>query len=336
MIYCLHKIPSRKGVACVITVKRPQGALYRTSFLRRLGLRMRNDWQIYALLLPAVIYFFVYNYLPLYGVQIAFRDYKFAGPASGIVGSKWVGLKNFKDFFSAYYFGRLMSNTFLLNIYNLLWGFPIPIILAILLNQFERARMKKFTQTAIYVPHFISTAVMAGILYLFLSPTNGIVNKFVEAAGGKAINFMVEPGWFRTLFIASDIWQHAGWNTILYIAALTSIDQEIYEAATIDGATKRQKILHIDIPYLMPIAVMMLILNCGSLLGSNTDKALLMQTPGNMATSDIIGVYVYEMGLTKAQFSYTSAIGLFINIINFLMILSVNWVSKRLSETSLF
>ena len=294
---------------------------------------MRNDWQIYLLLLPAVIYFFVYCYLPMYGVQIAFRDYKFA---FGITGSKWVGLKNFEDFFSAYYFGRLLSNTFLLNFYGLLWGFPIPIILAILLNQVERPRMKKFTQTAIYVPHFISTAVMAGILYLFLSPTSGIINKLIESLGGKATFFMIEPSWFRTLFIGSDIWQHAGWNTILYIATLTSIDPEIYEAATIDGATKRQKIWHVDIPFLMPIAVMMLILNCGSLLGSNTDKALLMQTPGNMATSDIIGVYVYEMGLSKAQFSYTAAIGLFVNIINFAMILSVNWVSKRIGETSLF
>ena len=294
---------------------------------------MRNDWQIYLLLLPAVIYFFVYCYLPMYGVQIAFRDYKFA---FGITGSKWVGLKNFKDFFGAYYFGRLLSNTFLLNFYGLLWGFPIPIILAILLNQVERPRMKKFTQTAIYVPHFISTAVMAGILYLFLSPTSGIINKLIESLGGKATFFMIEPGWFRTLFIGSDIWQHAGWNTILYIATLTSIDPEIYEAATIDGATKRQKIWHVDIPFLMPIAVMMLILNCGSLLGSNTDKALLTQTPGNMATSDIIGVYVYEMGLSKAQFSYTAAIGLFVNIINFAMILSVNWVSKRIGETSLF
>ena len=320
----------------MISVKRPPRAYYGASFWQRVGRSMRNDWQIYLLLLPAVIYFFVYCYLPMYGVQIAFRDYKFAGAYSGITGSKWVGMKNFKDFFGAYYFGRLMSNTFLLNLYNLLWGFPIPVIMAILLNQFERLRMKKFTQTAIYVPHFISTAVMAGILYLFLSPTNGIVNKGIEALGGKPIYFMVEAGWFRTLFIGSEIWQHAGWNTILYIATLTAIDPEIYEAATIDGASKRQKILHIDIPYLMPIVVMMLILNCGSLMGSNTDKALLMQQPGNMTASDIIGVYVYEMGLTKAQFSYTAAIGLFVNVINFVMIVSVNWIARRVSETSLF
>ena len=264
-----------------------------------------------------------------------FRNYKFA---RGITGSAWVGLKNFRDFFQAYYFWRLLRNTFLLNLYNLLWSFPMPILMAILLNQLDFPRLKRFTQTAVYVPHFISTTVMAGILYLFLSPTNGIVNHFIQSAGGTAINFMLEAGWFRGLYIGTEIWQHAGWNTILYIATLTGIDPEIYEAATIDGATKRQKIRHIDLPHLLPIVTMMLILNCGALLASNTDKAYLMQTPGNMSTSDIIGVYVYTMGLTGSppQPSYTAAIGLFVNVINFIMILSVNLVSRRLSDTSLF
>jgi putative aldouronate transport system permease protein len=293
----------------------------------------RNDWQLWMLLLPAIAYFFIFCYLPMYGIQIAFRDYK---AVFGITGSKWVGFKNFIDFFNAYYFTRLVANTFLLNIFGLLWSFPIPIILAILLNQIERPLFKRFVQTAIYTPHFISTVVMAGMLYLFLSPTNGIFNKFIEMAGGTPIYFMAEPSWFRTLFIGSDIWQHAGWNTILYIATLTGIDPELYEAATVDGATKRQKIWHIDIPHLMPIAVMMLILSCGSLLVSNTDKALLMKTAANSAKSDIIGVYVYEMGLGRAQFSYTSAIGLFTNVINFVTIMTVNFVSKKLNETSLF
>lgn len=300
---------------------------------QKAGRAVKRDWQLYILLLPAVVFFLIFAYLPLYGIQIAFRDYK---AVFGITGSAWVGLKHFVDFFNAYYFQRLLANTFLLNFFGLLWSFPIPIILAILLNQFESPRFKKLTQTVIYIPHFISTVVMAGILYLFLSPSSGIVNTLMVALGGKSINFMIEPGWFRTLFISSDIWQHAGWNTILYIATLTGIDPGIYEAATIDGATKMQKIRHIDIPHLVPIAVMMLILSCGSLLVSNTDKALLMQTAGNMATSDIIGVYVYEMGLGRAQFSYTTAIGLSINLINFITILSVNWVSKRVSETSLF
>ncbi len=308
-------------------------AAKRGTWVQRFGRAFKNDWQIYLLLLPAMVMVFIFCYLPLYGIQIAFKDYK---AVLGITGSPWVGLKNFTDFFSAYYFKRLLANTFLLNLYNLLWSFPVPILLAILLNQFERERFKKFTQTIIYVPHFISTVVMAGMLYLFLSPTNGMVNHLITALGGESIYFMVEPGWFRTLFIATDIWQHAGWNTILYIATLTGIDPGLYEAATIDGASKLQKILHIEIPHLLPIAVMMLILNCGSLLASNTDKALLMQTSGNMATSDIIGVYVYTMGLGKAQFSYTTAIGLSINVINFATIMLVNWISRKLSNTSLF
>ena len=308
-----------------------------TGARKSLGVRLvdavKRDWQLYILLLPAMFFVFLFCYLPLYGIQIAFRDYK---AVLGITGSEWVGLKNFTDFFSAYYFQRLITNTFLLNLYNLLWSFPIPIIMAILLNQFTRPRVKKITQTVIYIPHFISTVVMAGMLYLFLSPTNGIINTLITALGGESIYFMVEPEWFRTLFITTDIWQHAGWNTILYIATLTGIDPGLYEAATIDGATKLQKIRHIEIPHLIPIAVMMLILNCGSLLASNTDKALLMQTSGNMATSDIIGVYVYQMGLGKAQFSYTTAIGLMTNVINFVMIIAVNWIAKRLNDTSLF
>ncbi|GHU83945.1 sugar ABC transporter permease [Clostridia bacterium] len=304
------------------------------SALRRMGLRLHNDWQLYVLLIPALVMVIIFSYLPMYGVQIVFRDYK---TSFGIAGSKWVGLKNFTDFLNGPYFVRRLANTFLLNIYGLAVGFPIPIVMAILLNQLNKPRFKKFTQTAIYVPHFISTVVMAGILYLFFSPTNGIVNHLIEALGGKSIYFMIEAGWFRPLFIGSDVWQHAGWNTILYIAVLTGIDPELYEAATIDGATKRQRILHIDIPHLIPVATMMLILSCGSLLASNTDKALLMQTPGNTPTSDIIGVYVYTQGLVKGtQFSFTAAINLFMNVISFVMVISVNWISRKLGETSLF
>lgn len=297
--------------------------------------RIINDWQIYVLLLPAVIYFFVYTYLPMYGLQIVFKDYKFV---KGILGSEWVGFKHFEDFFNAYYFWRLIKNTFLLNFLNLIIAFPIPIVMAILLNQFEHKGYKKFTQTAIYIPHFISTTVMVGILYLFLSPENGIINYFIEKLGGKAVHFMILSQWFRPLYIATEIWQHAGWNTILFIAALAGVSPEIYEAATIDGATKRQKIWHIDIAHIMPIAIMLLILNSGRLMFSNVDKTLLMQTSGNISTSDILGLYVYKVGLAGSppQPSYAAAIGLFTNVINFVMILSVNFVSKKLSDTSLF
>ena len=292
-----------------------------------------NEWQLWVLLLPAIAFFIIFCYFPMYGVQIAFRDYK---AAFGITGSKWVGLKHFKTFFNTYYCGRMFANTFLLNLLGLIFGFPIPILLAILLNQLNSKRLKGFTQTAIYVPHFISTVVLAGMIYLFFSPTSGIVNKFITMTGGKPIYFMMEENWFRPLYIGTDIWQNAGWNTILYIATLTSIDPQLYEAATIDGATRWDKIKHIDIPHLLPIAVMMLILNCGSLLSSNTDKTLLMQTAGNIKTSDIIGVYVYNIGLGKAQYSYTSAIGLCLNLINFTIIVLVNAFARKVSEVSLF
>ena len=302
---------------------------------KSLGRRIVDNWQPYVLLLIPVVITIVYKYGPMYGIQIAFKDYK---AVLKIEGSPWVGLKHFEKFFGSYYCGRMFLNTFLLNFYGLLFGFPVPIILAILLNQLNSKRFKGFAQTAVYVPHFISTVVLAGMIYLFFSPTNGIINHLITAAGGKSIYFIMEPGWFRPLFIGSDIWQNAGWNTILYIATLTGIDPQLYEAATIDGATRWEKIKHIDIPHLIPIAVMMLILNSGSLLQSNTDKALLLQTSGNMATSDIFGVYVYNVGIAapKAQYSYASAIGLCLNIINFVIIMGVNAVSRKMSDISLF
>jgi putative aldouronate transport system permease protein len=295
---------------------------------------MQRDWQLWVLLLPAMFLVFIFSYLPMYGIQIAFRDFK---AVFGITGSEWVGLQHFRDFINSYYFTRLLSNTFLLNFFGLLWSFPFPIVMAILLNQMRSQRFKKFTQTAIYAPHFLSPVGMAGMLFLFLSPTNGLVNKAVEALGGQSIYFMLEESWFRPLFIGSGIWQSAGWNTILYIATLTAIDPGLYEAATMDGATKFQKILYIDIPHLIPIIIMLLILNCGALLASNVDKAFLMQTPGNRTVSDLIGTYVYRIGIAeRADFSFAAAIGLFTNIINFVTIVTVNWIARRTSQTSLF
>lgn len=275
----------------------------------------------------------VFNYLPLYGIQIAFKDYK---AVDGIAGSAWVGLKHFKNFFNAYYFKRLLSNTLLLNVYYLLWSFPVPLILAILLNQIRGTKKKRFIQTSIYVPYFISTVVLAGMLYIFLSPTSGILNFARTALGLKAIDFMSDASAFRSIYIISGIWQAAGYGTILYIATLTGIDLSLYEAAEIDGASIWQKIQYIDIPSLIPTAMMVFILDCGKMLASDTNKALVMQTPGNIPTSDIIGVYVYNVGLGSGQFSYTAAIGLFINIINFILIVSVNQLSKRMTDVGLF
>lgn len=299
---------------------------------RSLKTILKNDWQLYVLVLPAIIYFFAFNYMPLYGVQIAFKDYKLV---QGIAGSAWVGLKHFKTFFNAYYFRRLLSNTLLLNVYYLLWSFPVPIILAILLNRVE-GKAKRFIQTSIYVPYFISTVVLAGMLYIFLSPTSGILNFAREALGLKAIDYMSEEGAFRSIYIISGIWQSAGYSTILYIATLTGIDPSLYEAAEIDGASIWQKIRYIDLPTLVPTAVMVFILDCGKTLSSNTDKVLVMQTAGNVSTSDIIGVYVYNVGLGSGQFSYTAAIGLFVNVINFVLIITVNKIAKKTTSVGLF
>lgn len=293
----------------------------------------KNNWQLYVLILPAIIYFIVFNYMPLYGIQIAFKDFK---AVFGISGSKWVGLKHFENFFHAYYFKRLLANTLLLNVYNLLWSFPVPIILAILLNQIKGPKIKRFIQTSIYVPYFISTVVLAGMLYIFLSPTSGIFNILRQALGMKAVDFMSDAKAFRTIYIVSGIWQSAGWGTILYIASLSGVDPSLYEAAEIDGASIWQKIRYIDVPSIVPVIVMVFILDCGKLLSSNTDKALVMQTAGNIPTSDIIGVYVYNVGLGSGQFSYTTAIGLFINIINFIIIITANQISKKISDVGLF
>lgn len=298
----------------------------------KVWLRMKRDWQLYLFVLLPVAYYIVFHYMPIYGIQIAFKNYKLA---VGIEGSPWIGLENFSKFFSSYSSWRLITNTLLLNLYGLLVDFPIPIFIALMLNRISSERYKKFTQTVIYIPHFISTVVMAGMLYIMLD-TSGVINTMITKLGGPPIAFMAEAKWFRTVYIASGEWQSAGWNTILYIAALTSVDPQIYEASTIDGATIWQKIRYIDIPSVVPIAMMMLILNSGRLLGGDSTKALLLQTAGNTATSDVIGVYVYNIGLTQGQFSYTAAIGLFQNVISFVMVAIVNTISKRISSVGMF
>ena len=291
--------------------------------------KLKNDWQIYLLLLPAVLYLFLFHYLPIYGVQIAFKNFL---PVRGITGSEWVGWKHFQNFFQSYYWKRLFANTLLLNLYSLLFSFPMPIILALMMNQLTRKKYKGFLQTTLCAPHFISTVVLAGMLYLFLSPTNGLINKLLEALGGTPVYFMNEPGWFRTIYIASGIWQGAGWGAILYTAALSGIDTQLYEAATMDGANKWHKIWYIDIPGILPIVVTLLIMNTGSLVSSELQKTLLLQTPGNISTSDTLGVYVYTAGLEGAQYSYTTAIGLMMNVINFIILVLVNRIAKKVDE----
>jgi len=254
----------------------------------------------------------------------------------GVMGSPWVGLKHFKRFFEAYYFERLIKNTLVLNINYLLWSFPFPIIVAIFLNQIRSEKRKRFVQTTIYVPHFISTVVLAGMIYLFLSPSGGILNSILSALGLAPLDLMAEPEAFRSIYTVSGVWQGAGYSSILFVATLAGIDPSLYEAAEIDGASIWKKIRYIDLPSIVPTATMVLILDFGKLMNSNTNKVLLLQTPGNIATSDIIGTYVFNVGVQGGQFSYTAAIGLFTNLVNLIMILVFNKISKKISNIGLF
>lgn len=292
-----------------------------------------RHWQLYLFILPALIYFLVFRYYPMYGVQIAFRKYR---AVDGILGSPWAGLDNFRYFFSAADFPQLMINTLSVSVGTLLFTFPLPILLALLLNQMPSLRYKKLVQTTVYAPHFISTVVMVGMIFLFTSPSSGVINKLIEAFGGKAIHFTAEPGWFVPLYVISEIWQSTGWGSILFLAALSGINPELHEAALVDGANKFQRVWHVDVPGIMPTIIIVLILNAGKVMGVGSEKAYLMQTSLNISASEIIATYVYKRGVLKSQFSLSTAVGLFESVINMILVVSVNWISRKVADSSLF
>ncbi|KAF4324824.1 hypothetical protein G195_001105 [Phytophthora kernoviae 00238/432] len=292
-----------------------------------------RNWQLYLLISPVVAYYIVFQYLPMYGIQIAFKDFI---ATKGIWGSPWVGFEHFERFFHSYFFWRLIKNTLGLGLYSLAVGFPVPIILALLMNEVRAEKFKKFVQTITYAPHFLSTVVVVGIMMMFLSPRYGIINHFIGMFGGTPINFLSEPSWFKTLFVMSDVWQTMGWSSIIYLAALAGVDSQLHEAARVDGATRLQRIWHINIPSIMPTIIILFILNIGSIMGIGFEKVLLMQNTLNLETSDIISTYVYRSGIQDAEYSFSAAIGLFNSIINFILLVTVNQISKRMSETSLW
>ena len=271
--------------------------------------RILDNWQLYAMLLVPVVLTVIYKYIPMYGIQIAFRDYK---ASRGMWGSEWVGLEWFERFFTAPTCGRMIKNTILLSFFSLLWSFPIPIILALMLNQLRFQRFKRLTQTVLYAPHFISTMVICGMIRIFLSPSGGLVNLIA----GTSIDFLTEASAFRTIYIASGIWQDAGWGVIVYMATLANVDTSLYEAAKVDGASMFQRILHIDIPELTSIMVLNLIMSAGGLMNVGFEKVWLLQTDLNKATSDVIAVYVYQQGIENAKYSYSTAVGLFLSLIH--------------------
>ncbi len=307
--------------------KSPSGSQVAVRTKKPLGKRIIENWQLYLLLLIPVVLTVIYKYIPMYGIQIAFRDYK---PSLGFTKSQWVGLDWFRRFFEAPTFSRMIKNTVLLSLYSLLWSFPVPIILALAINQLRFHRFKRVVQTVLYAPHFISTMVICGMIRIFLSPSGGLITLLLNTK----TNLLDEASAFRTIYIASGIWQEAGWGTIVYLATLSSVDTALYEAAKIDGASMFQRILHIDLPELIPMAVLMLIMSAGSLMSVGFEKVYLLQTDLNKATSDIIAVYVYQQGIESHQYSFSTAVGLFNTVINIILLVIVNKISKKAADVS--
>ena len=294
-----------------------------------LGKRIAANWQLYAMLLVPVVLTIIYKYIPMYGIQIAFRDYK---ASRGMLGSKWVGLDWFRRFFSSPNCGRMIKNTVLLSFYGLLWSFPIPIILSLMINQLRFKRFKQTVQTILYAPHFISIMVVCGMIRIFLSPSGGLINLIA----GTQIDFMSTASAFRTIYIASGIWQDAGWGIIVYMATLSNIDTSHYEAAKIDGASMFQRIRYIDVPELIPTIVLMLIMSAGSLMNVGFEKVWLLQTELNKVASDVIAVYVYAQGIVNAKYSFSTSVGLFNTVVNIILLIVVNKIAGKLSEDTSF
>ena len=294
---------------------------------------VRRSRPLYLLMLPSIIIFALFTYYPMYGIVIAFKNFT---PAEGIMGSSWAGLKYFKQYFNSYQFGLTIKNTIIIRLYTIAVTFPLPVIMGLLVNQMKAQKFKKFFQVSTYLPHFISTVVMCGMIMLFLSPSSGIIAKLLSFVGIDMPNLMGSASAFPHIYVWTEAWQHIGWDSILYIAALSSIDPTLYEAATIDGANKWHKIFHIDIPSLLPTIMIMLILRMGSVMSVGFEKVYLLQNSLNNATSEIIATYVYKMGLLKSQYSLSAAIGLFNNVINLILLLVFNFISAKISEDSLF
>ncbi len=299
--------------------------------------KFRKIWDdqkyLFIMLLPCLAYYFVFHYMPMYGVIIAFKKYDIA---KGIMGSPWVGLTNFINFFQGPYAFRLIRNTLLLSLYNLIFYFPIPIIFALFLNEVTSKWFKKAVQTVSYLPHFISVVIVVGLLQSMLSPQTGIINKLITSLGGESINFFMKPEWFRTLYIGSSIWQEFGWGSIIYLSALSAVDTGLYEAAQLDGAGRFRCMWHITLPAISPTIVTLLILRVGNLLNVGYEKVIMMYNPGIYETADIISTYVYRVGLSQANYSFGTAVGLMNSIVSMVLILITNTVSKKLTDTSLW
>ncbi len=292
----------------------------------------KTQYDLYLMILPVIILFFIFKYIPIYGATIAFKDYDLT---KGVAGGEWVGLKYFKQFFNDPYCFRLIKNTFLLSFYELLWGFPAPIILALLFNEVKNKSFKKVTQSISYLPHFISTVIMVSILMKLFS-NNGIVNTFIQQLGFPKQLFFADPKWFRTMYVGSSVWKKTGWNSIIYLAALSGISPELYEAAIMDGANRFKQIRHITIPGIMPIINILLILATANIMDVGFEKVYLMYNPLVYSTADVISTYVYRRGIESFDFSYATAVGLFNSAISLILLVTANYISGKVSENSLY
>lgn len=301
----------------------------RSSLLRSIATR----YDLYLMLLIPIVWYLVFHYGPMYGVQIAFKNFS---PAKGILGSKWVGLDNLERFFDSYYFWRLLWNTISINLYSLLFAFPVPILLAVLISEIRSKTYSKIVQNITYIPHFISIVVMVGLLTLFFSPRGGPINTIIEALGGEPVRFMDSAAWFKPIFIGSNIWQSMGWQSIIYIAALSGVNPQLYEAAKMDGAGRLRRIWHVSLPGILPVIVILLILDIGHFMNVGFEKILLMQNNLNLESSDVISTFVYTTGILKGEYSYTAAIGLFNSVINLTLLVLVNRFARKKAETSLW
>ena len=312
------------------TVQSPL-AVKQLSSWQQFLIRVRKNWQLHLLVALPILYVIVFYYFPMYGLQIAFRDFK---PRAGIWGSEWVGFKHFITFFKAYNFFQIISNTLLISLYNIFVGFPIPIILALMLHVSERKILKKVTQNVSYMPHFISTVVLVGIINQILNPVCGVVGTFYHMFGGIGVapDIRASAGAFRHLFVWSGVWQQMGWSTIIYVAALSGVSSELHEAAELDGASRWKRVLNVDLPAILPTVSIMLILRFGSVMSVGYEKVYLMQNDLNLSTSEVISTYVYKTGLGKMQMSYGTAIDLFNSIINTTLLLTVNTITRKLTS----
>lgn len=329
-----NKTRPRRGRAVNNMGVSPQGAIgLNQSKFHRFKVYMSRNYPYYLFILPTLIWYIVFMYVPIYGLQIAFRDYR---PALGFLESEWRGLHHFRRFFNSYYFWPVIKNTVVVSLYSLIAGFPLPIIFALMLNELKSPRIKKNIQTISYAPHFISTVVLVGMLGIFFDPRFGMVNNVLASLGSDRINFLYRPESTIHLYVWSGVWQGLGWGSIIYVAALAAVDNEILEAATVDGATRMQKIRYINLPTLVPTIVIMLILNVGSIMNVGFDKMFLMYNELNSDRTLVVSIYVYLQGIENMNYSFSSAVGLFNNVINFIFLFVANQIAKRATGTSFF